>query len=92
MDSRIDKVKLNHWLNIRKTTLDVLNESLKKHINFELTFENLDQLDNNSVEKLAEILAIPKNNILEQKETPSFIYNSKETIENYYEVYLPSKL
>ena len=81
MDSRIDKVKLNHWLNIRKTTLDVLNGLLKKHINFELTFENLDQLDSNSVEKLAEILAIPKNNILEQKETPSFIYNSKETIE-----------
>ena len=53
MDSRIDKVKLNHWLNIRKTTLDVLNGLLKKHINFELTFDNLDQLDNNSVEKLA---------------------------------------
>ena len=80
MDSRIDKVKLHHCLNIRKTTLDVLNGLLKKHINFELTFENLDQLDNNSVEKLAEILAIPKNNILEQKEAPSFIYNSKDRI------------
>ena len=46
MNNRISRVKLNRWLNIRKTTLSVLNNLLKSHINFHLTLENLNQLDN----------------------------------------------
>ena len=49
MSNRVDKIKLNHWLNIRKTSLDVLNKRLEKHVNYEITFDNLDQLDRASV-------------------------------------------
>ena len=67
MNNRISRVKLNHWLNIRKTTLSVLNKLLKSHINFHLTLESLNQLDNHSVDKLAEVLSIPPSYILEQE-------------------------
>ena len=81
MNNRISRVKLNHWLNIRKTTLSVLNKLLKSHINFHLTLESLNQLDNHSVDKLAEVLSIPPSYILEQEKIPSYILNTKETIE-----------
>ena len=81
MNNRISRVKLNHWLNIRKTTLSVLNKLLKSHINFNLTLESLNQLDNHSVDKLAEVLSIPPSYILEQEKIPSYILNTKETIE-----------
>ena len=81
MNNRISRVKLNHWLNIRKTTLSVLNNLLKNHINFYLSLENLNQLDNHSVDKLAEVLSIPPSYILEQEKIPSYILNTKETIE-----------
>ena len=81
MNNRISRVKLNHWLNIRKTTLSVLNNLLKSHINFHLTLENLNQLDNHSVDKLAEVLSIPPSYIFEQEKIPSYILNTKETIE-----------
>ena len=81
MSNRISRVKLNHWLNIRKTTLSVLNNLLKSHINFHLTLENLNQLDNHSVDKLTEVLSIPPSYIFEQEKIPSYILNTKETIE-----------
>ena len=62
-------------------TLAVLNSLLKNHINFDLTLENLNQLDNHSIKKLSEILAIPSNYIFEQEKIPSYILNTKETIE-----------
>lgn len=81
MINRIDKIKLNHWLNIRKTTIFVLNELLKRDLNYELKFENLNDVDENIIEKIANILSIPKSNILENEETPSFIFNTKNQIE-----------
>jgi hypothetical protein len=81
MSNRIDKLKLNHWLNIRKTTIQVLNKSLGNSLNYKLTFENLDNLDEHSIEKIAKALLIPKDNIIEVTNTPSFIFNSKKQIE-----------
>ena len=81
MSNRIDKIKLNHWLNIRKTTVDVLNEMLSKHLNFSLSFDNLDKLDEHAIEKIAEVLSIPKNNIIKNEEVPDFVFNSKKQIE-----------
>ena len=81
MSNRIDKLKLNHWLNIRKMTVDVLNELLSKHLNFSVSFDNLDKLDEHAIEKIAEVLSIPKNNIIKNDEVPSFIFNSKKQIE-----------
>ena len=82
------KIKLNHWLNIRKTTVDVLNEMLSKHLNFSLSFDNLDKLDEHAIEKIAEVLSIPKNKRLEYIILILFIDKllSKMLINNY--VYL----
>ena len=59
----IDKVKLIHWLNVRKTTFEYFNTKIKDKINFKLSLENLDQLDEYSIEKIAEFLNIQKNSI-----------------------------
>ena len=81
MDIKIEKIKLNHWLNIRRTTLKVLNNKLKNYLNFELTFKNLGKLDKYAIEKLAEILAIPVSNITQEDQIPTFIFNTKEEME-----------
>ena len=81
MNNRIDKIKLNHWLNIRKMTIDVLNDHLSKHINLSVSFENLDSLDDHAIDKISEVLSIPKNNLIKNEEVPSFIFNSKKQIE-----------
>ena len=59
----IDKIKLNHWLNIRKTTLSVLNEKLRRHSNFKIDFENLDGITENSAKLISQILDIDLNEI-----------------------------
>ena len=82
MSNRIDKIKLNHWLNIRKTSLDVLNNLLSKHLNHKINFENLENLDEHAIEKISEVLSIPKNKLLINDDVPSFIYNSKKQIES----------
>ena len=80
MSNRVDRVKLNHWLNIRKTSLDVLNRRLEKLVNYEITFDNLNQLDEHAIDQIAKILAIPRDFILYQSEVPAYIYNTKEEI------------
>ena len=98
MSNRIDKIKLNHWLNIRKTTIEVLNELLSKDLNYEINFENLDEIDERVIKKIGSALSIPVENILIEDDIPSFIYNSKDQIEkikrggiHYYNYYtLPS--
>ena len=81
MSNRVDKIKLNHWLNIRKTSLDVLNKRLEKHVNYEITFDNLDQLDEHAITQIIKILSVPRDFILSSDEIPSYIYNSKEEIQ-----------
>ena len=78
MSNRIDKLKLNHWLNIRKTTIDVLNELLSSHLNYKVSLDNLEKLDKHSVEKIAEVLSVPIENILVNDEVPLY-FQFKET-------------
>ena len=52
MSNRVDGIKLNHWLNVRKTSLDVLNKHLSSYINYQITFENLDQLDDHAINQI----------------------------------------
>ena len=47
----IDTNKLIHWLNIRKTTFDVLNDKISRFSNLRINRNNLSELDRNSVEK-----------------------------------------
>ena len=60
----IDTNKLIHWLNIRKTTFDVLNDKISRFSNLRINRNNLSELDRNSVEKISELLEIPTNYIL----------------------------
>ena len=81
MGNRIDKIKLNHWLNVRKTTLEVLNRKLIKYSNFKITLDNLDQLDEHTINQIVEQLSIPKEYIESSEEVPCFVYNTKEEMD-----------
>ena len=73
----VDKFRLIHWLNIRKTTVDVLNQLLSNKINRKLSFDDFEDLDMYTATEIAEVLSIPVSNILKNPETPSFLYSSK---------------
>ena len=77
----IDTNKLIHWLNIRKTTFDVLNDKISRFSNLRINRNNLSELDRNSVEKISELLEIPTNYILKTSQVPDFIFRSKEELE-----------
>lgn len=81
MGNRIDKLKLNHWLNVRKTTLEVLNKLLSKHINQKIDINDLNKVDDYSIDKIADVLSIPKSHILKTEEIPSYVFNTKDQIE-----------
>ena len=80
IEGQLDNIKLNHWLNIRKTTVEVLNGLLRGKINFELSTDNLVQLDSFSIDKIAEVLQIPSSYLLKDEETPAFLFKTKEEI------------
>ena len=81
LKNKIDEVKLNHWLNIRKTTFEVLNNCLADRINFKISKNNLAELDKFSIEKIAEVLEIPTSYLLQEEDTPVFLFKTKEEIE-----------
>ena len=76
----IDKIKLNHWLNIRKTTLSVLNDKLRRHSNFKIDLENLESVSENSAKIISQILDIDLNEILKTDEVPNYIIKTKSQI------------
>ena len=63
-----------------KTTFEELNRNIRDSLNFKLSLENLDQLDEYSIEKIAEFLNVPKENLFEDYKVPNFIYHTKEEI------------
>lgn len=79
--NQIDEVKLNHWLNIRKTTFEVLNSYLADRINFKISKSNINELDKFSIDKIAEVLEIPSSYLLKEEETPVYLFKTKEEIE-----------
>ena len=64
---------------MRKTTFDTLNEKLKDKINFSVSKDNLNELDDYAIDKIAEFLNIQKNSI-EKENVPVFIHHTKEEI------------
>lgn len=62
-------------------SLDVLNKRLGKDINYKISFDNLDQLDEHSIDKIVKVLSVPKDYILSSDEIPPYIYNTKEQIQ-----------
>ncbi len=79
---KVDKYRLIHWLNIRKTTVDVLNELLSNKINKTISFDDFESLDLYTATKIANVLSIPVENILKKDEVPSFLFSSKKDLEN----------
>ena len=63
----IDKNKLIHWLNIRKTTFDELNKKLLRLINIEIEKDDLNKLDKNSINKISEILDVPNSFLMKSR-------------------------
>ena len=80
-DKKLDKIKFNHWLNVRKMSIDYLNSLMGKNVNYEISLDNLDTVDVNVIIKIAEILSVPEDYLLENSDVPSFVYKSKEQIE-----------
>jgi len=77
----VDKFRLIHWLNIRKTTVDVLNELLSNKINKTISIDEFENLDMYTATEIANVLSIPVANILNNAETPSFLFSNKKEIE-----------
>jgi len=70
----LDIIKLNHWLNARKLTLNFfkdknnsLYKKLKKNKNFKSTDREIKILCNN--------LNVDKNDLMFEKELPEFIFH-----------------
>ena len=81
MSNRLDAVKLNHWLNVRKMSLDVLNKLLAKNTNHKVFLNNLENLDTHTINEVEKILDVPKEFLLSHDDVPPYIYNSKHQIE-----------
>ena len=77
----LDKIKLNRWLNIRKTTIGQLNRDLKNKINFRISFNNCQDLDEYTINVISDYLEITVDKIKKNRSTPLFLYNSKKDIE-----------
>ena len=60
----VDKYRLIHWLNIRKTTVEVLNELLANKINQKISFDDFEYLNMYTATEIAEVLSVPVSNIL----------------------------
>lgn len=80
-NNSVDPLKIIHWLNVRKSTFDVLNSYLKDKINFVINKENLDDLDSFSLEKIAEFLDVPKKSLLTDNSVPTYMHHTKSQIE-----------
>ena len=76
----LDKIKLNRWLNIRKTTLDQLNIDLKKKLNFQISLDNCHDLDGYTIKIISDYLEISVDKIRKKNSTPEFLYCSKNDI------------
>ncbi len=77
----IDKNKLIHWLNIRKTTFNELNKKILRYSNIEINKNNLLELDKNIINKISEVLDVPTSFLIKSDQLPYFIFRSKEDLE-----------
>ena len=77
----LDKIKLNRWLNIRKTTIEQLNIKLKSKINFNITLDNCESLNKYSIDVIADFLEISPLKLKKTNTTPTYIFKSKKEID-----------
>ncbi len=77
----VDKYRLIHWLNIRKTTIEVLNDLLANKINKKISLDDFENIDMYTAKEIASVLTIPVSKILKVDEVPSFLFSSKKDLE-----------
>ncbi len=77
----IDKYKLIHWLNIRKTSFDVLNNILYGKINKQISEKNLNEIDNYTANLISEELNIPLEKIIKNDKVPNYLFKSNQDIQ-----------
>ncbi len=77
----LDKIKLNRWLNIRKTTIEQLNLKLKSKINFNITLDNCESLNKYSIDVIADFLEVSPLKLKKTNTTPTYIFKSKKEID-----------
>ncbi len=80
--SSLDKTKFNRWLNIRKTTLKELNRKLKDKLNFEISFDNCETIDNYAISLVSDCLDVSPSKIIKNNYVPTFILKTKKEIED----------
>jgi len=80
--STLDKTKFNRWLNIRKTTLKELNRKLKDRLNFEISFNNCETIDDYAISLISDCLDISSSKITKLNLVPTFILKTKKEIED----------
>ena len=78
----VDKFRLIHWLNIRKTTIEVLNNLLSKKINKPISIKDFEDLDMYTAKQIANVLSIPISYILASPAPPSILFSTKENLES----------
>ena len=54
---------------------------LSKHINQKIDINDLNKVDDYSIDKIADVLSIPKGHIMQTEEIPSYVFNTKDQIE-----------
>tara|TARA_B100001057_G_C22858455_1_gene953545 strand:+ start:2448 stop:3761 length:1314 start_codon:yes stop_codon:yes gene_type:complete len=76
----IDINKLNHWLNVRKCTIENLNKNLNGKINQRISLDKNRDFDNYTIDQIAKFLDIPVENLISNNQIPSYIFRSKKEI------------
>ena len=77
---QIDRIKLNRWLNIRKTTIKHLNKDLRNKLNFNLTLDNCHNLDSYSINLISKYLEVSNSKLVKEILTATFLISKKEAI------------
>jgi len=76
----LDRLRLNRWLNIRKTTIEQLNKDLKNKLNFKISLDNCENLDDYSINLISDYLDISPDKIKKDISTPVYLFKTKEEI------------
>lgn len=76
----LDYIKLNRWLNIRKTTIEKINKDLNRLLNSKIDLKSETEIGDHAIGAIAEYLDIEVNKIIKTKSTPTYLYKSKKDI------------
>ena len=74
----LDYTKLNRWLNIRKTTIDKINEDLYHILNCKIDLSSENEIGDHAIKVIADYLNIESDKIIKDNSKPSYLFKSKK--------------